>query len=111
MRKLLIIKQVECEGPGIIDSELKARSIDAELIEVYKGDTVPTDASGYPAIILLGGPMGVYDESTYPFLADEITLIESALAEGTPIMGICLGAQLLARAAGARRSIRAPRRR
>ncbi len=102
MPKLLIVKQVECEGPGIIGSELKARAIDTELVEAYKCSPFPKDASGYSAIIILGGPMGVYDESAYPFLTDEITLIESALAYGTPMMGICLGAQLLARAAGAK---------
>ncbi len=102
MGKVLIIKQVESEGPGIIGAELKRRSLATELVEVYKGRPVPKDASAYSALIVMGGPMGVYEEKAYPFLGDEIELIESGLKAGIPIMGVCLGAQLLARAAGAR---------
>ncbi len=102
MGKVLIIKQVESEGPGIIGAELKSRSLSTELVEVYKGRSVPKDASAYSALIVMGGPMGVYEEKTYPFLGDELRLIESGLKAGVPIMGVCLGAQLLARAAGAR---------
>jgi len=53
-------------------------------------------------LCVLGGPIGAYDEERYPFIKDEIAIIEQRLEAGTPLMGICLGAQLIARAAGAR---------
>ena len=51
---------------------------------------------------MLGGPIGAYEEALYPFLTDELRLIEACLHNNVPVMGICLGAQLLARALGAR---------
>jgi GMP synthase (glutamine-hydrolysing) len=68
----------------------------------------PTDDLGDPSLaeadllIVLGGPIGVYDGADYPFLGAEIALLERRLARGLPMLGICLGAQLMARALGAR---------
>jgi GMP synthase (glutamine-hydrolysing) len=56
---------------------------------------------GAGCLILLGGPMGVYEAERYPFLADEIRLVERALREDKPVLGVCLGSQLLASALGA----------
>lgn len=53
-------------------------------------------------LIVLGGPIGVYEADTYPFLERELELIATRVAAGSPIMGICLGAQLIAAAAGAK---------
>jgi GMP synthase (glutamine-hydrolysing) len=53
-------------------------------------------------LFVLGGPIGAYEEDKYPFLCDELSLIERRLASGRPLMGVCLGAQLCARALGAR---------
>ena len=53
-------------------------------------------------LIVLGGPIGAYEDETYPFLNEEIDILEQRLAAGRPTMGICLGAQLIARAAGAK---------
>ena len=53
-------------------------------------------------IVVLGGPIGVYETDQYPFIADELKLIRHRLDQGLPIWGVCLGAQLIASAAGAR---------
>ncbi len=102
MRKCLVIQHVKCEGLGIIAPLMFSAGIAPEFVRVYKGDKVPREISTYSALIVLGGPMGVYEEDVYPFIKDELKLIESALKDSTPTLGVCLGSQLLAKAAGAR---------
>ncbi|MBE9528077.1 MAG: gamma-glutamyl-gamma-aminobutyrate hydrolase family protein [Proteobacteria bacterium] len=102
MQKVLVIKQVLVEGPGIIGMELLRLGLDMVVIEPYAGDSIPESLDGYGALILLGGPMSVYDESEFPYLTKELKLLALALKESVPVLGVCLGAQLLARAAGAK---------
>ena len=75
----------------------KVHYYDAGVDDLWTLDPLTTGL-----IIVLGGPIGAYEDDKYPFLADELTLIEQRLAAGRPIFGICLGAQLMARAMGAR---------
>ena len=63
-------------------------------------DTMPTSPLGHDAIVILGGPMSVYDD--LPYLQKEQELIRNAMKNDTPVLGICLGSQLIARAAGGR---------
>lgn len=100
MKKVLIIQQVPHEGLGIIGGALRG-GFDVEVLKVYR-DRPLRSIEGYSALVVLGGPMGVYEEERYPFLADEIRLIESAIKKDIPTLGVCLGSQLIARAAGAR---------
>jgi GMP synthase-like glutamine amidotransferase len=102
MQKVLVIKQVLVEGPGIIGMELLRLGLDMVVIEPYAGDAIPETLDGYGALILLGGPMSVYDESEFPYLVEELKLLALALKDSVPVLGVCLGAQLLARAAGAK---------
>lgn len=102
MSDILVIQHVESEGLGIISVMLREAGLEADIIRVFKADPLPRSIGGYRGLICLGGPMGVYEEEAYPFIGDEIALIESALKAHTPMLGICLGAQLLARAAGAK---------
>ncbi len=102
IEKAIIIEQVPHEGPGTIAAELEALSIRPTIYRVHEGDPVPEDVDDETALIVMGGPMGVYEEEKYPFIKEELSLIEKALKAGSPILGICLGAQLMARAAGAR---------
>jgi GMP synthase (glutamine-hydrolysing) len=72
---------------------------DIEKVDTQK-DSVPTSPSGYDAIVILGGPMAVYDNLAY--LRKEQELIRNAIKNETPLLGICLGSQLIAQAAGGR---------
>ncbi len=100
MTKALVLQHVAHEGLGTIFSELVSRRIKADYIRLYMGHELPDELREYSCLIIMGGPMGVYEENIYPFIAAELKLIEKALALDMPVLGICLGAQLMARAAG-----------
>lgn len=106
MKRILVIQQVPHEGPGTLGLLAERSGFELDFIRVYKGggrsSKVPHTIGGYSALLVLGGPMGVYEEDRHPYLRDELRLIESALSGGVPVLGVCLGSQLLARAAGAR---------
>ena len=75
-----------------------------DIRHVYRGDAVPADLGAGEILIVMGGPMGVSDagDARFPYLAPELALLEKLVARDRPVLGICLGSQLLARAAGAR---------
>jgi GMP synthase (glutamine-hydrolysing) len=93
MSKVLIIQHIECEDPGIISTLLK----EMDIVSEYFDDSI-SSLKDHRGLIILGGPMGVYETDKYPLLKKEIDLIREALNYSLPIMGICLGAQLLIKA-------------
>ena len=97
----LIIKHVVIEGPGLIEYCLRKEKIPYWIINLEGGDPLPK-LDPLSLIILLGGPMNVYEEDRYPFLKDEDLFIKEAIQRGKFILGICLGAQLIAKALGAK---------
>jgi len=101
-KEILIIKHVEIEGPDTIEEFFKNTSWNIRIIDLSKGDSLNRDFKDIAAVISLGGPMNVYEEKKYPFLKDEDEFLKKALKEKIPILGICLGAQLLAKACGAK---------
>lgn len=98
--KILIVKHAEHEGPGLIGDALRSDEWAFETIELEKGEALPEDLRKIAAVILLGGPMNVYEVKKFPFLNEEEKLIRKALVEEVPFLGICLGAQLLAKTCG-----------
>lgn len=101
MKNVVVLQHAECEGPGILLDALAARKLPVRMVRGDLGQPIPKDLSATSALIVMGGPMGVYEHTRYPFLRDEIRLIESAVKENLPVMGICLGSQLIATALGA----------
>src|SRR5436305_873967 len=104
MSKAVVLQHVAHEGPGRILPVFRDFGIPVEVRHLYKGDEVPTDLDEVRVLIPLGGPMGVADVGSekYPFLAKEVDLLKRMVAADRPVLGICLGAQLLAHAAGAK---------
>ena len=100
MPDVLILQHVRPEPPGTIADALDNEGVSHRTVEIHRGDPVPEalDADG---LFVMGGPMGVGDVGDRPHLSREIDLIEQALRDERPVLGVCLGSQLLAHALGA----------
>jgi GMP synthase (glutamine-hydrolysing) len=101
MRSVWVLQHAASENLGTIEDVLRDHEVGFDYIESYAGDSVPGVMGEKAGLIVMGGPMGVYERAKYPFLRGEMRLIESALALGRPVLGVCLGSQLLAAALGA----------
>lgn len=97
---VLVIQHVPCESPGLIAETLQANEVSLDCVRVFQGDAIPRRMGRYAGLVIMGGPMSVFEQDQYPFLSEEIRLLEVALSEQRPILGICLGSQLLAAALG-----------
>lgn len=100
-RTVCVIQQVAPETPGAIASALKAAGWRLHWVRPFRGEPIPRRLGRHAGLVVMGGPMGVYDTDRYPFLRSELRLIEDALAHERPVLGVCLGSQLLATALGA----------
>lgn len=94
------LKHVPYEGPGMIADYLKENNISLDSINLYENQPLP-DINCVDYLIVMGGPMDINDEEQYPWLKEEKALISKIIEAGKPIMGICLGAQLIANELGA----------
>lgn len=99
--EVLAVQHVAVEPPGAIEAAVRAAGLAFSVVRVDRGEPVPRSADGLGGLVVMGGPMGVRDAGRLPHLGDELRLLESALARGIPVLGVCLGSQLLAAALGA----------
>lgn len=107
MKSALVLTHVAHESPGRILGALERAGLSPDVRRLYAGDPVPAVPAAldeHAALVVMGGPMGVADvgSASYPFLAPELELLRAAVRRDFPVLGTCLGAQLLAAAAGAR---------
>jgi GMP synthase (glutamine-hydrolysing) len=101
-RTAAVIRHVAFEDLGVFECVLAQRGIAVRYVDAGVDHLEAAEIANADVLIVLGGPIGVYDAPAYPFLAGELRLIERRLRVGAPLLGVCLGAQLIAAAAGAR---------
>ena len=97
-----VLQHVPFEGPGRIAAWLAARSAEVTTTRLFEADAALPPAGAFDVLIVLGGPMSANDEAALPWLRQEKRLVAAAILSGKAVLGICLGAQLMAAALGAR---------
>lgn len=102
MADVLVLQHTSMEGAGTIAQALARLDLSIRVLRADLHEPVPLRLSSERALVIMGGPMGVYEVERYPFLADEMRLIEAAIGQGAPVLGVCLGSELIAGALGAR---------
>ena len=98
MKPVAIFRHAPSEGPGYFASYLERKAIDWRLVPLDEGRAVPRSARGFAGLVFMGGPMSVNDDR--PWIIPALRLIADAVRQDVPVLGHCLGGQLLARAFG-----------
>jgi GMP synthase-like glutamine amidotransferase len=99
LKPILIFRHLQCEGPGYLADFLDRHDVPWHLIAVDEEQPIPKTLDGIGALVFMGGPMSVNDD--LPWIRDELSLISQAGSKGMPVLGHCLGGQLIAKALGA----------
>ena len=98
MKPLYIFRHIECEGPGYLGEVISRLGIPSQLIAIDRNDPIPSDIDACSGLVFMGGPMSVNDP--LPWIGQELELIRQAHARGLPVLGHCLGGQLISMALG-----------
>ncbi|WP_047553324.1 type 1 glutamine amidotransferase [Methylotenera sp. G11] len=99
MKPVVIFRHVAVEGPGYLATFLDTHGIPWQLVKVDEGDAIPETISAFSGMVLMGGPMSVNDD--LPWIPPLLDLIREAVAADIPVLGHCLGGQLMSKALGA----------
>jgi len=102
IKPALIIQHHPVEEAGIIAVVLSSLGCPIETLKIFDESAVPADPEQYSAIVSMGGPMSVYDQNRFSFITAELDLLEKAMMREIPVLGVCLGCQMMAAALGAR---------
>ena len=101
MKKAIALRHIHFEDIGTLETVFSDHGYEVKYVNPSLGNLNSSDIQNADLLIVLGGPIGACDEQLYPFLEDELTVVRQWLKAQKPILGICLGAQLIARALGA----------
>jgi GMP synthase-like glutamine amidotransferase len=99
--QVLIVKNVFSEGPGTIADFLNSERIPYSICEMCTGDACP-DLDSFTHLLIMGGPMAVYEMQHYPYLVNEALFIDRSIKANKHVLGVCLGAQMVAHVLGAK---------
>ena len=102
MKTVLAIRHVAFEDLDAFTPVLAERGYAVRYLEAGYDDLTALDSSADDLLVILGGPIGVYEDDAYPFIHDELRVLRARLDAGRPTLGLCLGCQMIARALGAR---------
>jgi GMP synthase (glutamine-hydrolysing) len=102
MKKVLFIQHGNVDKPGLVAEVLAELGIELSVVHPYAGEALPLDALSFDGLILGGGGQSAYEVELYPYLEAECGLIRTALESQKPVLGLCLGGQLIAQALGAK---------
>jgi len=100
MKRVLYIQNDDDDPPALLGKALNELGVTLDVIHAWNGEAIPVTADDWSGIVIGGGGMGAYEKEEYPFLADEEALICKARSSNQPLLGLCLGAQLMASACG-----------
>jgi GMP synthase-like glutamine amidotransferase len=100
MSTCLVVQHAEPESAFAIADALKAAGVSVDTRRVYEGDALPETVTGLDGLVVMGGSMAAYSDEGFPSRNDELILLADAVNSGKPTLGVCLGAQLVAVAAG-----------
>jgi GMP synthase (glutamine-hydrolysing) len=100
--KIIVLQHHPAETLGTLADALESAALAWQYVRVHDGHPLPKEIRGAGGLVVMGGPQTVYQLDRYPYLRDELRLIEDALKDNKPILGVCLGSQLLAAALGAK---------
>ena len=101
MKSAIAVRHVHFEDLGVLEPFLRERGYEVRYLDAGVDDLAGVDPASPDLVVVLGAPIGAGDEEIYPFLADELALVRDRLDVRRPLLGICLGAQLIARVLGA----------
>src|SRR4051812_18633428 len=100
--RVVVFQHQPLVGPGYLGEAFERRGGRLDVVRADLGERIPGDLARADALMVLGGTMNVYEEAEHPWLCAEDRAMRDAVERGQPVLGVCLGGQMLAKAMGAR---------